>query len=493
MNIEGNFEIPAVKNNQLITIITEFSSTPNPNLVLSHNKMPEGKTTGFIPYTDDAGPADYTHLHKYLQGVETADGNTYPLWTYSDGCGNQRPAKFSIGLNANPDHDEDSGNPNAAKWSQLIPMFSKETTGNPIVIGHRLCYPTNHGYNHAGADKYNEITLNTKKFWEKFGLLCTTGVVPGADAGYAASGPLNYVPIWMSTWGVAGMDDGYGYSARWFPTLMNASRHLYYRYYAGNTINQAAIDDFETQVNAHYAACTGVGDAVGYFCYFYHGIIDGGLLTNFHAMCNIIKDHANYENAGIYTAQEALDYELVRRGVYIQNKIVGNKLYTYLSYSGIERHLVYFNASFTVENANASIVSVTVESNVPDAEVKFNSETGLINMYAENPFVINPNTDPVLPEITAITAVGTIVTITYSMSVTQTLSAGYTIVDYTDPENLVDNPVLSLTGSGTSWELECTNTVTASSKFFYKLQNGDAASTANPDLLLCSYIGSDID
>jgi len=483
MNIEGNFEIPVVKNSQLITIITEFDTPPNPSVVLSHNKMPEGKTTGFIPYTDDAGPSDNTYLHKYLQGVETADGNTYPLWTYSDGCGNQRPAKFNIALNANPDHDEDSGNPNAAKWSQLIPIFSKETTGNPIVIGHRLCYPTNHGYNHGGFNLYSEITLNTKKFWEKFGLLATTGVVPSADAGYAASGPLNYVPIWMSTWGVAGMDDGYGFSNRWFPTLMNTTRHLYYRYYVGNTINQTAIDDFETQVNTHYAACTGIGDAFGYMPYFYHGILgEDDTLTNFHTMCNIIKDHANYENAGIYTAQEALDYELVRRGVYKQYKIVGNKLYTYLSYSGIERHLVYFNTSFTVQNADASIISVTVESNVPNAEVKFNSATGLINMYAENPFIIDPNTDVVLPQITSATASGTTVLLVYDSPMVQTLYEAYVVTDVT---GVTDNPVTGISGTGTTWTLQCTNTVSATDKLTYKYQNGDTVS--NSSIPMASY------
>ncbi len=74
-----NANIPNVKNHQLITIITEFDGPPDPSLTLTHCKMPEGKTTGFLPYKDDGGLDDYTNLYKYMIGEETDTGETYPI------------------------------------------------------------------------------------------------------------------------------------------------------------------------------------------------------------------------------------------------------------------------------------------------------------------------------------------------------------------------------------------------------------------------------
>jgi len=489
--MEGNFILPAVKNPQSISFVIECEGNINPSPTLTHTKLPHNHTVGFLPFLDDGDVNDKDYILKYLQGEQTGFGETYPLWTFSDGCGNQLPAKFSYALNANDGHNIDSGNINAPKWPDLELCFNKQTEGNPIIIGHRLLYPTNHGLNHAGPDIYNEVVGNAKRFWEKFGLLVTTGVVPGADKGYAATGPVNFVPIWFSEWGVIEMRDGYTPMIKYFPTISNLYRQLCTRYYTGTNTTLDDVAAFTSFVNTHYSDCTGIGDAIGYFPYFFHGYGNGGSLANFHSMRLAITNHANYANAGIYTAQEALDYEVVRRGVFVETKIQGNKMYVYLSYSGIDRHLVYLNASFIVQGLGSSIVDVTLNSNIPDAQIKFNPTTGLINLYAENPFLIDPNTDPILPEIESVTALGTTISITYSMPVNQSLSTGYTIVDYTDPENLVDNPIISLTGSGATWTIECTNSVTVASKLFYRLQNGNAVSLTGK--ILCNYEGINID
>ncbi len=338
-------------------------------------------------------------------------------------------------------------------------MFQKQESENPLINGRRVHYPVNHGYNHGSFNLYDDIHLNTLKFWEKFGLLCNCGVNPGSESGYLASGPLNYVGIWMSEFGVPGMDDDYDIMQKMFPTVIDLYRQGCTRYYCGNSINGAAITQFTTYVNDHYDDCTGVGDAVGYFPFFYHGTVYEDSMDNFHAMNQVIMNHANYENAGIYTIQEAYDYERVYR----RDEIIGNKLYTYLSYSGIERHLMYFNASFIVANADADIIGVTVESTIEDTSVTFNPTTGLINMYAENPFVFNPNNNPVLPKLLTATADGDTVLLVYDKSVEQTLEGAYEVWN---AARTVQNIVTGVSGTGTTWTVQCTDTVIATDKLY---------------------------
>lgn len=465
------------KNPFLTTIELTFDEVPSEDTEITLAELKHGKDQGIAIVKDDAYEDDYTIMMPMIQGgVPDFFGNIYPGFRVDDGCGNLRPWPITIGLNANPVHNDEGGVPGSATWTQLQAEFD---------FGF---YPANHGYHHGSVSRLYDILENRKSVYDRFGLPMGPIIIPSAEEGYVITGSRNFAPWITSQYGVLEVADGFEAEIQTFdrivPANFNRERTLSSRAFTYDNSAPALADIF-----AGYEAAIGRSPKAIYH-YFSHGqTAPGEDPMPYYNLLQAFADHEDFPNTGIYHLQEIWDYEMTKRSVHVNKKIVGKKMTINLSFRDVDKHIYYLDVSTFLSGTGSSITGANVKASPAGATIAFNPETGLVNVNAKNDKVISPYDDPLPPQlISAVMAVDR-VTLTYDRPVDQTLFAAYQVIHPTGPTN---NPVTAITGAGIEWELECENTISSGSKLYYRAQDGDAVDADDPAQYVPTYMGEPI-
>jgi hypothetical protein len=458
----------------IVTLKVNLANATTPTT--SFATMKYNKKGGLMMVKDDGGIEDYTIGYAYLKGGFPAkDGVTYPGVYYTDGTGKQLAYKITSALNTNKD-------PN-------ITAFGLNTWENRKLMLDTVGWEmANHSFDHGYFDRYQDIKEAEKIIYGKTGMRTRALVVPTNDEGYAtASLSLGYSIV-----GTAGAFDDFpdnrqtadGKGVYWGGILntrtFNYRQLLFNRYYAGEGgVNDLA--DMYTLVNTVLAGAKN-NTAHNMAHWFHHGLNDASNQNRFEiwkALIQYIKNHPDNNDAlWIAGMQEFTEYYETKDKVVKTESRSGNVLTVTLDLSAVPQENRLRDMSLLVSGGNISSIEVEGANSH-----SFNPATGLINLYVKNPNVKSPFADVVPPRITSAVRSGNAINLTYDRAITQTVFSSSAGAAYTVDGNTVSN----VTGSGTSWKINCTNAVASGAKFNYRMQRGNAAGTDGAKV--CSYIG----
>jgi hypothetical protein len=453
----------------MVTLTITLANATDPTT--SFAPMKYNKSSGVMMVKDDGGLEDYTIGYAYLKGGFPAkDGMSYLGVYFSDGAGRLLPYKLTSAVNTNKDVNNPAFGLNT--WENRKTMLDE--------AGWELA---NHSYDHGYFDRYRDIKLAEQIIWDNTGMRTRALVVPTNDEGYTTTAlSLGYTII-----GTQGAFDDFidhrqspdRHGIYWGGVVdtrtFNYKQLLFNRYYAGEG-GPSDLADMYTLVNSALQAAKD-GTANNMVHWFHHGLDDAGGNGSFEhwkSLIQHIKNHPdNNDSMWITGMQEFTEYYETKDLAIKSERMQGNVMTITLDLSGVpqENRLRDMSLLFT----GGSLQSVEVEG---ANSYTFNPETGLINLYIQNAFVKNPYSDIVPPRLVSAIRSGNSVLLTYDRPITQSISAGYSVEG---------NTVLSITGSGTAWSINCQNQLQENTTFSYRLQRGDAAGLDG--VKVCSYIG----
>lgn len=471
--INTNGGTPPV-NNELVTLVITFNSTPlSPTALFADMKY--NKKSGMMLVKDDGAKEDYTQAFAVLHGgFPASNGITYPGIRYTDGCGN--PVEYHYTFAINDAIVRGPLNPGAATWDDYKAMFPYD---------YRLSNHTwAHGGGDKGYDKYYQIRQNELSIYNNSGGQRTrTFVIPTADEGYSFLAPYLGYKLIGSTFGSEEVADDDGnlvqYSSAIDVKTINQARidrFLFSRAFAANW-EQQDLEGLEDLVNRVITdSASGAKKVMGHM--FSHQLDRDGDITNFITFLNYIKNHSgNQDTMWMPNMAEFVEYYETKLNVVKSQSVVGNKMTITLNLAGLSKAMEYRDMSLLISGGTINNVEVT------NATVTFNPSSGLINVFNRNLTIKDPNTDVVLPQILSAVVSGTTIVMTFSRAITQTQFSNSKGAAY----KVLNNTVLSVTGSGTVWTINCQAQIGSGKSFDYRMQRGNAADING--LKVPTYIG----
>ena len=469
--VNGQVIPPEPTDNVIITITMSSPTTPT----LSFADMKYNKRCGMLMVADDGFESDYTQLYAYLHGgFPASNGTTYPGIRGTDGCGNPLEWHATFALNGGP-RDEHIQGIDRAIWSEYNIMLAN---------GYGL---SNHGFDHGGYDKYYQVKQNEKYLFEKTGYRVRTMTIPTADEGYSETAPSLGYKLVGSTFGANSADDNNetGNQHVIFGSKVDVktidqtrlNKFLFARYFSlywePNDVNE-----LKTLMDAvGNGSASGAQKFMGHFGM--HGKDYQGSIANFIEVMQYFKNHANGgDNMWFPNMQEFVEYYETKINAIKNVTVQGNVLTAEINLSSIDSSSRLRDMSLLLGGANIQSISVSGADSYT-----YNTSTGLINIFKKNQSVRNPYADAVPPQIVECQRVGSNLTIIYDRPITQTVFQSA----YGSAYSITNNTINSITGSGTTWTINCQSPIAASQTFDYKMQRGNAAGLDG--LKVCSYIG----
>lgn len=455
---------PVEPGTEVITLTINMSGVTTP--VLDFARMKYNKKSGVMMVKDDGAIEDYTVGYAYLKGgIQAKDGQTYPGVTYTDGAGKTLNYKLTSAINTNSDANNPANG--RATWPNRIEMLE--------TIGWELA---NHSYDHGNFDRYWDIKAAEKVIWDQTGFRTRAMVVPTNDEGYATTSLyLGYTIV-----GTAGAFDDFedhrftqdGYGIYWGGYLdtrdFDYKKLLFNRYYAGEG-GANDLADMYTLVDAAFLAAKN-NTANRMVHWFHHGLEDnggGGAFTYWKALIQYIKNHPdNNDTLWVTGMQEFTEYYETKDLVVKEQVRTGNVLTVTLDLGAIPSENRLRDMSLLLTGATISSVQVQGADSFT-----FNAATGLINLYSKNQLVTSPYEDPVLPKIVGAVRTGSGIQLTFSKAITQSQFSNSKGAAYSVENNTITN----ITGSGTTWMINCGSVVNPGTRFSYRMQRGNAQSS----------------
>lgn len=456
---------PPVEENKIRLTIT-LSSVSQP--VLTYADMKYNKRSGIILVSDDGYASDFD-IFKYLHGgLADSFGQTHPGIRGTDGCGNPLEWHMTWALTSSS-RDVEAGL-DRTLWSEYA---------QSIEAGYGY---SNHTHDHSGYDKYYQLKENEKYIYNNTGYRTRTMVIPTADPGYSDTAPnVGYLMV-GSQFGVNSPDDYADiviYPGRIDVRTINQTRlnrfllgrNFYITWNINDTtgVRNALINPTltESQIGGpRYMGMIGM-----------HGASDQDF-DAFKTEMNYIKNHANGgDNLWMPTMQEFVEYYETKINLTKQETLEGNQLIVDLDMSTMNKAGLSRDMSFILTGGTISSISFAGADNVT-----YNSTTGLINVFKKNNDVTNPYADTPPPQIIEVARTGSTINLLYDRPIIQSQFS-----NSKGPAYLVsNNTVLSVTGSGINWNINCQNNVGAGNNFSYIMGRGNAR--GSDELKVCSYL-----
>ena len=458
---------------KLIKVKVEFETVVNP--AVSFADLKYNKNSGLLMVKDDGGIEDYTVAYAYLHGgIQAKDGNVYQGIRYSDGCGNLVEPHYTFAINTDKSRLDSNPFEGLTTWGQYKTMAA---SGYSIA---------NHTWHHGGYDRYTELKQNEKNIYDNTGLRTRTFVIPTADEGYAESAPYLGYKMVGSAFGASSTDDNNNSGNEnivWTSKvdskaidMKRLDKFLFSRYYL-ETWSETDRADILNLANIVLTQSTNGKKYVGHF--FSHGLLDGSnTMQGFKNYISYVMNHpSNNDSIWLPSMQEFSEYFETKFLVNKTQSLSGKTLTVELDLSNLPEEGLNRDMSLLV--SGGTIKNVNVEGS---DSYTFNPGTGLINIFKKNKAVKDPNTDTAPPQIISAVKSGSKVNLTYDRPVTQSVFASA----YGNAYSVSGNTVVNVTGSGTSWSINCQNTVSAGSKFDYRMQRGNASDADG--MKVCTYI-----
>lgn len=466
-------KLPLGDTARYVTLEIGMNKVKNPDFYFTD--LPYDKNKGLMLFKDDAGLTDYTVVLKILSGG-IVNGKRYPGFTYTDGTGKKIGYKYSFAINPNEGHTTDLQN--VTSWAQINEIIAK---------GHGYI---NHSLFHGGTDKLKAIKDAEKSMWAHTHYRLSEIAVPGNDEGYVESGlQLGYNLI-TSEFGEPVPDgnnnpgnENISWGSYIRMTKQNFNKVLISRSNLGDQWNKKELKNNEGFIDYVFNNPNIEQKLIG--AAFSHGPFgeQNDAPENFFAFLMYIKNHpANHDSAWITSSKELMDYEKTKAKVIVTSRhydAASGKYKIVLDLGSVHPNVVCRNMSLKITGGTISSVQ-----GKGAAEFTFNPLTGLINIYkTDRSKVIDPNKDPLPPQLISIVAKGKTVQMVYDKPVVQSKVQGYEIPG---------NKILSMTGSGKTWELQLQNAIQPPQTLFYRMQRGDARQADKPAMRVCTYAGSPI-
>lgn len=459
----------------VITVEVVFANTPvSPSFYFADMKY--NKRAGMILVKDDGATDDNDVFAVCHGGITASNGNIYPGYRYTDGCGN--PVEYHYTFAINDAIVRGDLNPGATTWENYKAMFP---------YNYRL---SNHSYAHGGGakgyDKYFQIRQNEISIYNNSGGLRTrTFVIPTADEGYSYLAPYLGYKLVGSTFGSESVADDNGnlvqYSSAIDVKTINKARinrFLFSRAFAANW-NEEDLFGLKDLVNRVITdSLSGSKKVMGHM--FSHQITDGNeSLDTFVEFMKYIQEHpSNQDSMWIPNMSEFAEYYETKLNVGKTTVIEGNRMIITLDLSSLPKEMEYRDMSLVINGGLIQQVNI-----VGADSYSANYPTGLINVFNRNKNIKDPKSDVSLPQILTATASGNSIKLTYDRGITQTLFSNEVGKAY----SVISNTVLSVTGNGTQWVINCQKPVQQGQTFDYRMQRGNASD--NIGLKVPTYIG----
>ncbi|MCX2474099.1 hypothetical protein OQZ33_07135 [Pedobacter sp. MC2016-05] len=458
--------IPEPEENKIVLRIG-LNATTTPSLAFADMKY--NKQAGIMLVSDDGYASDFD-IYKFLEGgLVDKYGNTHTGIRGTDGCGNPLNWRMTWALTSAPRDVEKASD--RTLWSEYA---------DTIAAGYGY---SNHTHDHTGYDKYYQLKQNEKYIFEKTGYRTRTMVIPTADAGYSDTAPnVGYLMV-GSQFGLDSPDDYADlviFNGRIDVKTINQTRldrflmgrNFYVTFNNDDTmgIRNALINptlDGSSSSGSKFMGMIGM-----------HGAADGDF-TIFQREMNYIKNHPNGgDKLWMPSMQEFVEYYETKLDVVKTEKIEGNTLVVELDLSTLDTAGLNRDMSFLLNGATITGIEYAGADNVT-----YNSTTGLINVFKKNQSVRNPYLDTPPPQIIEATRNGNKVNLLYDRPITQSQFSNAKGAAY----SVSGNTVLSVTGSGIDWTINCSIPVAVGSEFSYKMGRGNAKGVDG--MLVCSYLG----
>lgn len=474
MKAARNYKIASAPSGDLVTLRITLDNPTSP--AASFATMKYNKKGGLMMVKDDGAIEDYTIGYAYLNGgIPAKDGVTYPGVYFTDGAGKQLAYKLTSAVNTNKD--------------VTIPAFGLNSWENrKLMLDTAGWELANHSFDHGYYDRYRDIKLAEQIIWDNTSMRTRAIVVPTNDEGYATTAlNLGYTIV-----GTQGAFDDFqdwrqapdGHGIYWGGIVdartFNYKQLLFNRYYAGEGGANDLADMYTLVDTVLNAAKDGTAHNMAHW--FHHGLNDADSTNTFEywkALIKYIKNHPdNNDSLWIAGMQEFTEYYETKDLAVKSESVSGNILSVKLDLSAIPAVNRLRDMSLLI--SGGTIQSIEVQGS---DEYTFDPQNGLVNIYLKNKQVTSPYADVVPPRIVSAERSGNSILITFDRPITQTVFSNSAGSAYT-----VDgNAVLSITGAGVSWMINCENPVQTGSKFNYRMQRGNAADASG--VKVCTYIG----
>jgi len=302
------------------------------------------------------------------KGFLVAD-NLWNSYSYTDGCGNVKHYKGSVGMNRG------TGVPGSNDYSAGV--FNGPDLIGLINKGHDV---ENHSYYHTGntnnpsTDKdKDDATINIileHDIIDKYAYYKMRGVIVPQNytAFDTAAERLKY--LWCISQGAAPFEGTPIYQGN-IPAEVNTIPNFYRltRFYNDNWDN-SSIEAYKAPFNSLVAGTTNIMPM------FTHSTLDvPSNLAAFTSLFDYFNTQAN-DKVAFISLREALEYDQIRK-VPVSSSLIGDTLSLTINTEDLTDVTRFFDTSFKI-TADAEIDSVTVDGYT---SATFNPTTGLVNGF----------------------------------------------------------------------------------------------------------------
>ena len=365
-----------------MTIIVAFDQAPTTATVIKA-PLKYNKDFALSMQIDDGHESIFTHAYPVFMGGDLS-GQTYPGFTFTDGCGNDinfnmSTAQFSF--NGNGENGPDTHVPGSGygqvTWPQMDTLY-KNGWG---IINHAVNGDAN------TASDFMEYSLNRNKSYTRRNLINTT------EGGVLTRVHVN--PNGQIPWSQASFDLGY-------VAALNQDNNSSFMGDHGGNVNSATVDWLEPQnlyrlhnndiIVTDYVgdlADSSVNGANYWGVIFTHSI--GGEYPTTSFITDFINIEANFGKNGLDNIlmtndEEIINYLLIRDSLSLNYTLVGSTLVITLN-GELPDDMRYYAASLVI-NADENISNITVVGADSTNHSSYGSTEGLINLFWDGEYII---------------------------------------------------------------------------------------------------------
>jgi len=466
--------------------ITVNYSTPVPvgpvGPSAEYAKLKYDKEILFNLEQDDSKLGFYTVTYPLFKGgfIEQI-GETSPGFFIDDGCGNPvhwRAAIACFCINSFNGVDMLAGGyPDTIDYDMLT-----EIAGDDFGI-------MNHVYGESappdfGGDRFEGMIRLNRKIYTKLkerGIeyKITTFVTPDIQEGFVSTIMSGEIKIHVaSSQGGMNSKDEYTFtsdngllSAVGWPKMGLA------RNFIGDTLSTSNWELKKSFIDSAINPSTKLNPRILRMFFHGPGASNADQIQAFKLMMEYIKTQGG-ERLWPCSVHEFYDYKAVQHYATKTEVIDGNKLTILIDLDTIPDEIRWRDVSLLVNDGG--LESIQVEG--ADSH-SYNLSTGLINVFKKKTTFIDPALDFVPPKIVSVVHSGNTAIITYDSPLA--VNGLGTQVSGVAAYDIVGNTITGISGSGTTWTLTCSGTVSAGNKLWYRMQRGNAIGTNGHKV--CSY------
>jgi len=360
-----------------VTITVTFSSTPA-SATSSYADVKYDKQSIFHLEVDDCPVQFMSVLPLFQGGVAPEDSVSYPGYTFTDGCGNNKYWTAGVGINVKSNYND----------TLILSGGAKMTTSDLDTVVAANMLPQSHGYYHNMVDGYYTTnnftqTMNVsecnKYIFTETGFVPRVFIIPNNDQNYTQTAEA----LAMMATSSQSVTDGYPHSPDdnhiWTDHLgdtvdISSSMRVYGRDF---------VDDWNdtTLVQARKDMVLGMKNASSSSVHKIYRVGTHGHnsanWTNFKGFISYINSIAA-DTIWVTTTQEMLEYFEVKRNLIKSESLSGNVLTINLSYNNIPSNNRYRDITLKINSAT-SISSISVTGTMDSSS--YSTSNKLINVF----------------------------------------------------------------------------------------------------------------